>query len=455
MRNSIRIILIIICLSVHSYTQAQSFSYNTQHFGLHSTMLGGAVTAGNSDLSMAYYNPAALYLAKPQINISLWQPSLSSFGFEKVFDKQLSSRMVRPGLGRGMVSIKGKLGKLALTFLRINRNNWNNSIRVRNEVNTATITNEKYFEYNHQGSDVWYGGGSSLKLNNHLSIGLSQFISINNFKYSYDMLNASFPLGSTLSDNYYSETLERNQYNISMVSKLGIMLNYDKVDVGLVVKTPNYLRLYKSGNYVKLSTEIESGNYEASSITATDLTPKIKTPWEFNLGLSLLLKDKSKIWLNGSCAMKVPEYDMVHITNKQNEIILTSGSKDVFNISAGYTHHLGPMLDIMSSFRTNFFAYDNNPSTTNKERVFILDNSRFHATTGILIKNKRNQILLGIDIARQLQPIDENFQQFTEIQKLNTTFYEFRNNTYRFLITYDFLLNQLSRNPMKKNIKNW
>ena len=173
---------------------------------------------------MAYYNPAALYLSEPQLNISVWRPTLTSFGFENILGKQLLSRSVSPGLGRGMISIKRNVGKHSLTFLRISKSNWENSLRVRKENTEGNSIREKYFEYDHSGNDVWYGCGSSMKINDHFSVGLSQFVSSNNFRYSHDIRKQKYQEG-VASDDYFSEVMERNHYNMSLISKAGLRYN--------------------------------------------------------------------------------------------------------------------------------------------------------------------------------------------------------------------------------------
>ena len=58
----------------------QSFFYNTQQYGLRSTLLGGAVTAGSADHSMVYYNPAALrYAEDKSLDLALLMPNYSSY----------------------------------------------------------------------------------------------------------------------------------------------------------------------------------------------------------------------------------------------------------------------------------------------------------------------------------------------------------------------------------------
>ena len=82
---------------------------------------------------------------------------------------------------------------------------------------------------------------------------------------------------------------------------------------------------------------------------------------------------------------------MLSFKNKGTDIVLTSGAKEVLNSAIGISYELNPKVELIGSFRTNYFSYENNLSATGKERLFILDNSRYHVAAGALIKHKRNQ----------------------------------------------------------------
>ncbi len=83
--NTRKVILLCLILSISHSLYSQSLFYNTHHFGMKSTLLGGNVTAGSEDLSMVYYNPAALRHSKKKgLDSSIVQPTWSKYRFRNV-----------------------------------------------------------------------------------------------------------------------------------------------------------------------------------------------------------------------------------------------------------------------------------------------------------------------------------------------------------------------------------
>ena len=72
---------------------AQSYFYNPQEYGLKSTLLGGSMVAGNDDLSMVFYNPAALSHSMGKgLDIALIVPTYSFYNYGKFFNEEKDSK---------------------------------------------------------------------------------------------------------------------------------------------------------------------------------------------------------------------------------------------------------------------------------------------------------------------------------------------------------------------------
>jgi len=104
------VLLLLIFFNVTSLV-GQDFFYNSQHFGLQSSLLGGAVTAGNNDLGMAYYNPAALKHVTPQLDVSLFQPRIQRFGFGNLLGKRSRAYNLELGFSPNMTAVRIELFK--------------------------------------------------------------------------------------------------------------------------------------------------------------------------------------------------------------------------------------------------------------------------------------------------------------------------------------------------------
>lgn len=427
---------------------AQNYFYNSQQFGLASMLLGGAVSAGNNDLSMAYYNPGALHLAQPKANISLIQPRYEVFGLGDFFGKEAKSSNFDLSLSPSLVSYRINLNeRVKLVVITIQKSQWDHDAKSSEISQTFGGNRESIFKYRYQGSDRWIGAGWSYQISDLLSIGFSQFFSLANFTYGYTMSQGHYDAVTQERVDFFSENVESYVSNsFSSVTKFGLHAQHKAHSFGLVVKTPNYLPISKNGEYERHIIDVSSNQNTQINLSNFGLNPLVRTPWEINVGYAFAFRDASKLWLNVDYHTKVAEYRMARIAQIDgSEAEWVNGNKQVTNFSIGYSERVSPKIELIGSFRTNFFAYENRAPVQGKERLFVLDDDRYHVTLGTNVNIKESRVLLGVDWGYAGMNSSELFSGFPNLNRFVTNESEFKNHTLTLLFTYGFLLDRIKR----------
>ena len=434
---------------------AQNQLYTTELFGIDGAMMGGAVTSGVDDVSMTFYNPAAIHKVSPQVSISLVQPALRTFGFNEFWSSNdSSSTNIDLRLKPTLISFKLKLKKLDLAFLKISKSELTDEFSTQQEFINDNLLTTQYFDYEYSGRDNWFGVGTNFKLNPNLYLGVSEFVSIARFTYNNTILLEELDVNqNNRLSRYFNSTFDGTYRNMSFITKLGLLLDTDKHDLGITITTPAYLRTFKSGELFSANISTIDNNTNVDQIIDNDISPIIKTPWEFNLGYSLALNTTQKIWLNTSYHTRIAEYDMVRNASPTDaNISWKNGSKAVFNFALAYSHLVNPKFELSGGFRTNNFAYENKLSPTGAVRNTILDGNHIHFVVGskIIIYNK-NTILLGIDYGTMRNiPEEENFEGLTNLDVLAPNLRGLEKNNISILLTYGFIIDEIRQLNSKK-----
>lgn len=424
---------------------AQSFFYNSHQFGMNSTLLGGAVTAGNDDLSMAYYNPAALHLAKPRANISLVQPRVERFGFGNFFGEEANNTNLDVDFSPNIASYKLTINDhIKLIALTIQRSFWDQDVNSKSIVEDGNGRTENIFEYSYRGRDRWLGAGVNYQINERFSMGWSQFISFARSSYSYTLSRSTFDLPTAERTTLFSNRLSTSLSNsLSLVTKLGLHWQLGNQSLGFVVTTPNYLPVFRSGSFEKVQIDISGEEAHIDELVNFDLNPDIKTPWEFNVGYSVAFDNESKLWFNGSFYPKISDYTVSKlkwIDGRQTDWV--NGNRQISNFALGYSNAVSDRIELVGSVRTNFFAYENKPIENDKERLFILDDDRLHLVLGANFDIRGNEVLMGVDWGFSRAENTELFKGFPSIEQFNTTESSFFNGSLTLLLTYGFIFDR-------------
>lgn len=422
---------------------SQNFLYNSDHFGIEGAMLGGAVIAGTNDVSMTYYNPAAIHMVASQVNISFLQPTVRTFGFKQFWgageENNINSDI---SFSPSWISFKLKVKGIDLALLRISRSDFSDSFSSKREsLQNDTLTTQ-FFEYEYSGRDRWYGFGTSFKLSPKLSFGISHFFSLASFTYENKILLEQDDLNPMdQSAQYFDFDQKANYSNIGMITKLGLLYDSEVHDLGLTITLPTYARLRRSGNFVRSVTNI--GNEQSSSTQSidTDLSPTIKTPLEVSLGYSLTLNAANKLWLSLNYHSEIQDYEMDNIQTATQSLGWMNGSEQVTNIGVGYSNRVNENLELSIGFRTNNLAYKNKAQSENTIRNVILDGNHYNVIFGTKFQYRKNTVLIGIDYGNILDsPEEENFSLITSSGPFTPNLENIIKRNVSVLITYGFVI---------------
>ena len=422
--------------------------YASEQFGIEGAMLGGAVTSGADDVSMAYYNPAAIHKVASQLSISFIQPTYKTYGFDQFWGRDgKSDPNTDLGLKSSLISFKTKVKKLNLAFLRIRKSELEDTFSSKLDVIQGDEITSKYFKYNYSGRDSWYGVGTNFKLGGRWYMGVSQFLSISKFTYHNEVvLKESFVDASLPFREYFNSEFEGNYRNTGFITKLGVLFDGDRHDLGVTVTTPLYLRLYKKGDVLTNRISTVNGNTSVDQIIEEGVSPILKTPWEINLGYSYALDQKKQIWLNASYHASIADYEMVSVYEQGNKVSWRNGSKEVFNVSIGYSHTVSEKLQLSGAIRTNNFAYENRSMEEGVIRNIVLDGNHLHYVFGSKLEFHKSTILLAIDYGRMSSiPNEDNFGRITNIDKLGPDFSNLQKNSISILLTYGFIIEEIKK----------
>lgn len=429
-----------------TYVQSQNFLYNTEQFGIRGAMLGGAITAGADDESMTFYNPAGIHKVPSQVSISLFQPAVRTFGFNNFWGANESSEINENyGLKPSLISFKFKLDKLDLAFIKISKSQLTDFFNAKREAMNNTVLNTQYFEYEYKGEDDWFGAGTSFKLTPEIYVGVSQFLSISNFEYRNKVLIEEQDMGNnSIADSFFNSEQTSSFDNTGFITKLGFLYDTEKHDVGITITTPKYLRILKDGYYTRTLTNIDNTQNIGEQTIDNNLSPAVRTPWEFSLGYSYSFKKENKLWLNASYYSGISDYRVATIKSGIADISWVNGNKAIVNIGVGYSHVINPNLELSGGLRTNNFAYQNKAATSQQLRNTVLDGNHIHFVVGTKFKFRRHNVLLGLDWGTIYDTPDEiGFQYLRDIGKLTPNLNGLTKQNISILLTYRFLIDEL------------
>ncbi len=425
---------------------AQNYLYNTEQFGLEGAMLGGAITAGTNDISMVYYNPAAIHKITSRIDISLVQPKVSTFGFSNFWgDNKETSLNTDYGLKPSLISFKTKLRKVDIAFLKIGKSDWSDEFSTKRETVNNNIQTIQNFEYAFNGRDNWFGIGTNFELINKLHIGFSQFVSAAKYTYHTDVLVqlTSTTQNSNQPFQYFNSYLNSAYSNITLVSKLGLLYDTEKHDFGLTVTTPAFLRFNRGGNFNQSTVRHNAEGTNIEGIVDPELAPEIKTPWELCFGYSLTVKNKNKLYINASYYTQIADYVMAEIKSFENRQWI-NGNEAVFNFGLGYAQNINSFLELLGGIRTNKFAYKNERATATLNRPIILNGDHIHFNLGAKFIYKRNTVLIGLDWGTLINTNERDYLNLlNNISELTPNIGELSRNTVNILFTYGFIIDEL------------
>ena len=235
-----------------------------------------------------------------------------------------------------------------------------------------------------------------------------------------------------------------------MVTKFGIAYDLGVDRIGIVLTTPRHKPIDVGANIESSTINVTDGRFELSNQTDFGIEPQVRYGWELSVGYARLLADSTQVWANLTYVTGVAPYDLLSIQDvAEQSLILEGGTESVANLSVGVSKKMSNRLEFLSSFRTNFTSYRNGAINPNRSKLHILDNDRLHFAAGCKIDSRNSSIVVGLDWGFSYGRSEDIFDQFPNLDILQTQNAQYDFNSITLLLTYEFILDSVQRNVSK------
>ena len=400
----LRILLVFIGLVTASISQGQlmnhywSFNFNSQ-----SSLLSGAVVAGDGGNTSIYFNPATISEIKQGANLS-FAASLFTWGvyyFKDALGDGTNVDVVSFNVQPQFLSYsyRRKDSKFAFAFTALTRmkerfdfNYYKTEeidvIKSRPGLEAYHVKYKYFLDY----SDNWFGIASSYDISSRFKIGISIFLSATYISYQLTNNTAAFSITDTLwvdgvpnpslvTEGQYTESLKFTNYRF--IAKLGLSYVIEKWRFGLNLTSPS-LSVYSSGKkaYRRQSmsnvTNPDNGEFMPGYIIINGQSGKnIKTTAKFPFSASFgfiyeVDGAENRLYFTMEYFSGIKPYKVIDAPIEDditsNMIYNELDNKDwlsyvdvarpVLNIAVGYRWKLSEKLMFLSGIRTDFNNID-------------------------------------------------------------------------------------------------
>jgi hypothetical protein len=419
--KTLLVTLLLIFLSATSL-YSQNSHYWTQQYGNESLLLSGAVTGSVTDLGAVYYNPGFLSL----------QDSASSFVITAKL-LQFTNVQLENGLGENVDLKKNNIGNSSGLIAGILKLNFMPKSKFVYSVLTRR-TNNIDFDYksqtnfdvlpispgtedfssdivlNLESSETWGGISWSYPLNNHISIGISNYMAI-----SYTNSLLSIDLNTLTSDKHVVALNRIRQYdylNFGMIWKAGFALKYPKFSAGISITAPKiniwgtgymYTQGIKAGtgtDYTLLEEDYYESDYQE------DISVLLKSPLSISIGTGFTL-NKFTFHLNSEWFNKVNKYKVMEPTvflgQSSGEPVINNVVDElqtVVNAGIGIKYNLKQNHNLYMGFSTDFSAAspDSKTFTNLSSEIYnsSLKGNIYHFSGGTVLEYNKLFLTVGL-----------------------------------------------------------
>lgn len=449
-----KLIFIVAALLLSFVAKAQLMNHYWGHdFNSTSSLLGGAVVAGEAGNTALYYNPATISEMANGSNIS-FSANLFSWGFYNFknalgdsIDLNSSNFLVQPQFVS--YSYKPKVKKLSVALGALTRVKEQMSMSYSNSDRKEILPQypgpEVYnteFLYKNDYSDSWVGVALSHRVNEHFSYGVSMFASFSTLKYSVGYAayayndNNEEGTSSPVSEGTYFENTNFTDYRL--IFKGGMAYKANRWRFGLTLTTPS-MRLFSGGKLanrkeVQINIVDDQGNPRNYIIfdgqQNDSLTTNYKLPFSTAFGFIYNMPNRAqKLYfsmeffggLEGYNVVKAPVsqniaapaiYDT--LTDK-NWLSYTFFANPVLNVGIGYSLIVGKDLVFKNGIRTDFTSVNKKESEKYKDfnTIKTANYNIYHYSAGIEFSFKNNRLIAGGDFAFGWQKNDQQMTDFS------------------------------------------
>lgn len=423
---------------------AQDAHYWTHQYGTRSALMGGAVVGGVRDTSAFFYNPGALgFIDNPSLSISAnayrYESTEIDDGAGSGEDLDSSEVNVVPLIVSGVHKFEG-LPNHVLGYGIVTRQSHSFHASARAESRFDVLTNpfqpgvEDYLAQFTQDTDLneyWGGLSWGYRVNENVSIGLSNMLSLRNQDFSYvataRAVNVALP---NFTPGVSDVTSNFDYYSLNLLWKAGISADYGDWKFGLVATSPSVNLMGDGtigGDISVINLDLDADGLPDSVVgndRQEDLDAEYRTPAALAAGIEYAASADTTIgatveWFGGQGAynVMVPEArDFVRpigseLINSSDFLLLRDAADSVVNYSIGVEQKLSDTWKGYLSFRTDFEARQDSSD------LGTTDWDIYHITVGAARRGENSELGFGLVFSTAwssdfAQPV--NFSEPTE-----------------------------------------
>jgi hypothetical protein len=447
---------------------AQDTHYWTNQYGARGSILGNSIIGSVYDNSSIYYNPGFLAFVDNSISVTadIYQYDMLKVkdGAGKGLDLKSNQTQILPAFGSGTYQFKDTSNhKFGYSILSKNKTGIKTSARIDEELDVIpednNSGNEEFigqFALKSTLNEQWFGGCYSYKINDHFSLGISTFAAYRNqsMDYSY-VAKVIIPTLSEYSIFVtpllaYNDVRSIEMSTVRGIGKIGLALQYEKIDFGFTITTPS-LAIYgnstiqrdelvsnlnqeglnfseytkNTNNYKDYILACDSFRFDLSynSYTTNDrqssATDNLKTVYKSPLSIAagIVFKAKKinnestprrKLYLSFEYFNSIEPYYLIepeergvirpirdnYTYNSIDYMGIIENPRGLLNIAIGYEQRLSEKFSLLASFRTNnsFSNINFNPEVNLSQTFWNL----IHYSVGVLYKRKASEVTIGL-----------------------------------------------------------
>jgi len=399
--------------------------YNRENFGNRSVLLSGVVTGSVEDLGLTYYNPARIALVENTtftINAKAYEFGTlklnNVFGRNEKLDDSNFNEI--PSFVAGTFTIdKWKNHHFAyalITKIRSNKNiNFLKNIspeELEDDFKEAEGLTAEYSS-NTKETDEWFGITWGTKIKDNLSIGVSAFASVYNFKDRFDLDYASLDQSENVILS--SNEIKMQQTSYGMFWKVGLAWKLEKIDLGLNIDLP-YLEAYNKGNFRFQKYYSGTENDEFRFIEFKNIKSQRKEPLGISVGAGMPI-GKFMIHTKIDWHGKLSEYDRLiipRVDTISSGFLFREKRKAVVNVGIGGEYYINEKWNLYGSASTDFSPLESNANIydliedeDNKDVNF--DSNFYHFGLGFKLNMKKLKLIMGSTFTRGTDKFDQPF----------------------------------------------
>ena len=432
--------------------QAQLFNYYwMQSFNSVSTMLSGAVVAGDGGSSSIYYNPANLSEAGSNSNLSL---SAVMFSWRTYSLNNLLGEGTDPGTMNFSVQPrfityiynppKSRFTLGATVFTRFHeRVEINYTLQKQIDILKQRPGDEQYnayFDYRNRYDDTWVGVAAAYDINPHLHVGISTFVSSVAMQYLQDIENSAVTIkDSALFSAIYNTRRIINFNDFRLLFKIGISYRNGPWRFGINITTPSFTVLSMSKKLLHSQSQANityMGNplpdyvlflsQEKDQVRSRSRLPfSIAAGWVYDFphtGSHLYFSAEYFFPIKPYLSMEAFEHPKNGSEElKRQWLSVASGSKGLLNAAVGYSWINNRNVGFMLGFRTDFNYLKNYDfgKYSGYNRFPNTNADNYHVTGGAEFTVLKQKIISGVELTFSNARNQKQIANFTDPVEFN------------------------------------